>query len=225
MIILTDLSEVLVRGVYGVEDLVDIYYGEEIRERFLERRQETNPFFCELMRGHMDENTFWKIFMEHYEWPFTVAEIKKLLTMNFFITIPDTLEVYERIVSYPCTTDYNAKIVDGRPDIWIVSDHIYERRDEIKNLHPEVFELSQHEIWSYQCGILKSDAGFFQHLLYATKLRPEEVIFVDDYSKNVYAARNAGIESILFSDAKRLEEELRELGFRFGTRFRETEMC
>ena len=216
MIILTDLSEVLISGVYGVDELIMQKYGEQVAEAFLDRCEETKPFFFELMRGHFRERQFWEIFMEEGYWPFSLEEIEDFLSQNFMQEVPGTLDVYKRIIEYPETTKPGARILQGRPEIWIVSDHIAERREEIELYHPEEFRIASRKLWSYGFGLVKEDRGFFERLLYNNRKKPEEVIFVDDMIINLYSASRAGIASIAFIDANHLQREMEEYGFKFA---------
>lgn len=213
MIILSDLSEVLIRGVYGIHEYIQKRYGAEVSGFYLERCKKTKGSFYELMRGHYTETQFWDIFLDNRQWPFGVDDIKKMVSRNFAKTIPGTLEVYQNIIAYPDTTRPFAKIVHGRPEIWIVSDHIIERRAELEMLHPEVFQLASRLFWSYDFGITKCDVGFFERLMHDTGLLPEEVIFIDDALENLIGANDAGITSIGFTDAKNLESDLKDYGF------------
>lgn len=218
MIILTDLSEVLIRGFYGIETLVEESYGEEIAERFAERRRRCNPYFVELMRGHLTENQYWEIFLRDYDWPFGAAEAKLILTFNLALGYSrSAMSVYKRIIEYPETTLSDSKRISGRPEFWIISDHIAERKDEIESMHSDIFKFATKTIWSFDCGIVKSDNGFFHQLLYKYGLDRGELILVDDLVNNIWSASSTGIAGILYHRPKQLEEEMRSLGFRFGS--------
>ena len=217
MLILTDLSEVLIRGVYGVDELIGQSYGPEVAEKFLERAQSLNPVFIELLRGHLTENEYWEIFFEDHQFPFDALVAKDFLSKNFSYSIPGTIELYKSIIEYPESLDRDAEIISGTPEFWIVSDHIREREQELKIIHPDVFELATKEIWSYDYGIIKQDKGFFERLLRENQLNPNEVIFIDDLYTNIWHATDTLEECIEFKGAQRLEKTLRRLGFKFKT--------
>ena len=218
MVILTDLSEVLIKGVFGAEKYVKEYYGAKVAKRYLNRRREINTIFCELLRGHISENIYWEVFLQQGKWPFGVEELKRFISLNIAEDIPGTLDVYQRIISYPDTLTLTKKIneISGRPEIWLVSDHISEREEELEYLHPEIFTLTSRQIWSFDYSTLKGDPGFFEYLLSCYRLSPEEVLLVDDLEINTEAAHRAGIKSILFKNAEQLESRLRRLGFDFA---------
>lgn len=221
MILFTDLSEVLIRGIYGIEDRIDHVYDTDAAIRFAERKHEMLEQFEYLMRGCMTENQFWQKFLECDKWPFGVTEIKALLSQHFVETIPGTIKVYSSITSYPdhCESKKHKSIPmgrnEGQPEIWLVSDHIAERQEELEYLHPDVFNLVSRRIWSYDEVALKKDVAFFHRLLKKNDLKSDEVIFIDDYPDNTAAASKAGITSIWFRNSWQLKHQLVKYGFRF----------
>lgn len=216
MIVFTDLSEVLIKGIYGTEKLIEDRYGKKVAKRFLKRRNDMNDIFCEVMRGHIPEDVYWQVFIHDEEWPFDVDGLKSLWSMNLAETIPDTISVYQRIIGYPYSFKGRHFHIVGRPEFWLVSDHVAEREEELWYLHPEIFSLISRKIWSFEQSKLKSDKDFFSELLRNYKIDKDEVLFIDDMTINVLAADKAGIKSILFTNAKQLEEDLESLGFAFA---------
>ena len=218
MIILTDLSEVLIRGVYGAEEFVKKYYGPKVAKRYLNRRREINTIFYELLRGHITEDIYWEVFLQKGNWPFNVEGLERIISFNLAEVVPGTLDVYQRIIGYPdiLTLTKSHTDVAGRPEIWLVSDHISEREEELEYLHPEIFALTSRQIWSFKYSRLKSDIGFFEDLLSSYHLSAEEVLLVDDLMINIESASNAGIKTILFKDAEQLESRLSRHGFVFA---------
>lgn len=217
MIILTDLSEVLIRGVYGIDEKIEEIYGKEVGDEFAIRRQQTEALFYVLMRGKITEDKFWKeVLDDSCDWPFGINEVKEFISDNMKQVIPGTLDVFKRIIEYPKTTGYIPKRIKGQPEIWLVSDHIRERREEIEALHPEIFELTSKQCWSFDYDMIKRDVGYFEYLLYSNNLQPNEVILIDDQLRNACHAHRAGINDIVFEDAAKLERDLRKCNFRFA---------
>lgn len=217
MVILTDLSEVLCRGVYGTDRLVRKAYGKKMSEQFLNRYDEVEAEFIELMRGHLTEDEFWDIFFKEDIWPFGAEATKSWISANFADRMPNALSVYRRIAEYPDYISSSSTRRKGRPEIWIVSDHIAERKAELEAIHPEIFKLVSKCIWSYDYGLIKRDRGFFHRLLRENKLEPDEAIFIDDQLANIWSAQSAGIEGISFFGPVQLERDLRSYGFRFNS--------
>jgi HAD superfamily hydrolase (TIGR01509 family) len=60
----------------------------------------------------------------------------------------------------------------------------------------------------------KPDAAIFRHTLEILGLadRPKSAFFVDDMQENVDAARELGLNGILFTGLEQLHEDVRRLG-------------
>lgn len=58
-------------------------------------------------------------------------------------------------------------------------------------------------------GMRKPDLCFFKFVLDEIKAQPSSVVFVDDRSENVLAARSLGINGIVFDDVQRVRQSLR----------------
>ena len=218
MIILTDLSEVLIHGMYGMEEIVSERHGICTAEKFIKRKNEPEmeKDFSNLLRGLITEEAYWKSFLSEDYWPFNFKDAEAMLGENLARPrIRGVLEVYKSIKFYPENVgNYSKK--KGKPEIWIVSDHIRERLHEIHTLHKDVFEIANKEIWSCEVNKIKSDNRFFNTVLEQNGLKPEEVVFIDDLGINVSCARGIGITSINFLDSEQLKNELINLGFTFS---------
>ena len=150
------------------------------------------------------------------DWPFEPDELQEVLSINMIEIIPDTISVYQRIIGYPDSINNDSDLVKGRPEIWLVSDHIAERAGEIEYLHQDVFDLTSRQIWSFKRRQIKSDPSFFPELIADYRLVPEEIVFIDDLQENLDSAASTGITGIKFENAEQLEAELSALGFLFA---------
>lgn len=77
---------------------------------------------------------------------------------------------------------------------------------------PEVFALFEDVIVSGAEGVAKPDREIFKILARRLGHRLKGVLYVDDDTRNVDAARSAGMDAVLFSDAATLREDLRGRG-------------
>lgn len=223
-VILTDLSDVLTNGMVGTEyrlahrlftqpgDKVDFV------ARFLQRREETNDQFMDLMRGRMNEDAYWHLFLASGDWPVSLEEIKAAFAENLRGKIPETLDVYRRITQHPDLPGLpQSCFIQGAPEFYLVSDHIAERVEELKANHPEVFDLVTDVYWSCELGMVKADPECFRHILDDLCVDPSETLFIDDMQVNVAMAAHTGIPSVHFRNAWQLEETLRDTyGFTFA---------
>lgn len=215
MVIFSDLSDVLIEGIGKASQIVVERFGKEVGERYWKHLHESRGDFREALCGNISEAEFCRRFASNGDWPFEASDIQEILNQSFRKKIPGTIELYQDIVAYPESL-LGSTIVDGRPEIYIVSDHIKERVVEIENDHPDIFELAAGQFWSCDIGKIKQDEGFFLDLLEELGLDARDVIFVDDNNLNIEAAAKIGIVGIQFEDAKQLKSELKKYGFRFG---------
>lgn len=72
----------------------------------------------------------------------------------------------------------------------------------------DAFEM---QIFSAEVGLRKPDPQIFQHVLDLLGADPEEVVFVDDFSENILAARKLGLRTIQFKNAQQARNDLEAL--------------
>ena len=61
-------------------------------------------------------------------------------------------------------------------------------------------------------GVIKPDPEIFRRLIERFNLKPEATLFVDDSQRNVDAARQFGIQAVLFRSPREFEQLLSEVG-------------
>lgn len=212
MIIVTDLSDVLVKGINEVADRITADHGWEIGQQCQAHFHEVHDGFDELMRGWLTLDEFCEHFVSTHSLPFSKEYLKRVFLESFHERVAGTFEVYKSINYVPMQRDASAP-----PRIYLASDHIKELVPTIKEALPEIFEMFSGEFWSYEMGKLKRDSGFFEETLYKLKVCPKQIVLVDDNKANIDAASRVGIRGILFKDACKLKEELCNLGFGFSS--------
>ena len=84
---------------------------------------------------------------------------------------------------------------------WARSAELSEQGRPLDDYFDEIFA-------SYELGVVKPDARFFEHVLEATGSRPEETVFVDDGPHNVEAAKALGIHTLCPANGEDWREEL-----------------
>lgn len=218
MKILSDLSEVLIAGIQGTDDIIARDYGHEVAAYYMGRAQIVHPAFHALLWDDIDEDTYWRIFLSEGKWPFDIKQLKDAFTENLCRTIPGTLELYQSIRSHPRSfKESDAGIIEaGPPRVIILSDHIKSRIDLLYDLHPDVFEWADYTFFTCNFGHIKSDAGFFENFLKMAHLDPDELIFIDDIASNITSAYKAGIVGLQFKDAATLKQNLAYYDFEFA---------
>jgi putative hydrolase of the HAD superfamily len=79
--------------------------------------------------------------------------------------------------------------------------------------------LFDREFYSCRVGHAKPDAAYFEHILAALALAPDQALFIDDVEPNVISARQVGIPSVHFAanaGAEVLSGHLAAHGIRVG---------
>ena len=71
---------------------------------------------------------------------------------------------------------------------------------EREQAHYQFEEICDFIIYSHEVGLEKPDRRIYQLTWERLKLRPKEIIFVDDVEENIEAAQRLGIHGILFKD-------------------------
>ncbi|MBR2994810.1 hypothetical protein IKF32_02765 [Candidatus Saccharibacteria bacterium] len=216
MIIFTNLSDVLIKGVKETKQFVKNRYGQKMGEAYEKRLCETNSEFAQLLRGRMSEDAYWHVVLGDEKWPFGIHDIKKILSAALRDSTPGAMSVMQSITAHPthlpaCT----AEIVQGSPEIYLVSDHIMERMEEIKSYHPKIFNACNRSFWSCEMSEIAADDRFFKDILKITDLQPNEAIYIDTNPLNTTAAVLSGIASIIYTTPHRLKKSLMEYSFSF----------
>lgn len=84
--------------------------------------------------------------------------------------------------------------------------------NHVKRRFPAIFRRFKRTFPSHVMGHRKPDPKIFWKVLKMTKLRPEEVIFIDDMPPFVESARRLGMHAIRFRSNAHLKKELRNFG-------------
>ena len=139
---------------------------------------------------------FWQGFAEELGIDEDCEELKKI-SLSYNKIIPGTIEVYKEL--------------KGKYKLAILSNNATEWVEDIRKIIPidDVFDLI---LFSNEVKMKKPDAEFFNLCSEKLGLKPEECVFVDDQNNNISAAQELGFNTIQFTDAEQLKEELNKLG-------------
>lgn len=192
--IIFDLSEVIISGYHGVENIIE-QNSNISAEEFLKRKKETTNIFLDAMRGKYSEDEYIKALIENTNWNVNKEIIKKCVRQNLDTKIDGTTPIIESLKE-----KYN---------LILLSDHIKEWVEYILNANKDL-EVFRHKYFSYEYGMLKEDEGTFKYILEKEEILPSETIFIDDNKDNIKMANKEGIQGILFQNAKQLEYELKK---------------
>lgn len=193
--IIFDLSEVIISGYHGAENIIEQNTNIS-SEEFLKRRKEVENIFLDTMRGKYTEDEYIEALIENTNWNINREIIKKSVRQNLNIQVEGTMKVVEKLKK-----KYN---------LILLSDHIKEWAEYILGTNKEL-EVFKHKYFSYEYGMLKEDEGTFKYILEKEDILASETIFIDDNKNNVKMANREGIQGIIFENAKQLENELKKL--------------
>ena len=204
MVLFVDLSEVILRGFYKTDILFGKRFGFNAGKIYESRHNERMDLLLDLFRGKMTEEEYWWRFREGQAVlnGISISDYEEILGRNMLLPIDGSLELFEEISKNR-----------GKYDItkmYLVSDNVKERISYIKENRWKVWDLFDSHIFSCNLGMIKQDEGFFEKVLTMTNTNPEDVVYIDDWQKNLDAAQKAGIkETIKFVTAKDLRDELK----------------
>ena len=93
--ILTDLSDVLIGGMIGLDDVISNKYGESFGNEFSIRFASTYSVFNDLMRGRISEEEYWGCLYSDGLWSDTlsITDMKNLFALNMKKTKPLNLSI------------------------------------------------------------------------------------------------------------------------------------
>lgn len=194
--IIFDLSEVYLRGMYGIEEKISHISGAEIPLDYIHLQQEAKDFFY----GKISENEFWQRLITRHNWKIDIPTLKKLVRSQM-TEIGGTREIMEKLHD----KGYKLGLLSIHGKEWV--EHVESKFDYHKLFHSKIY--------SFEVGVGKPDPKAFELILEKLGSKPEECLFVDDYEVNTKAARDLGIATILFENAKQLKNDLILMGIKF----------
>jgi putative hydrolase of the HAD superfamily len=78
----------------------------------------------------------------------------------------------------------------------------------------DCFGWFEHRAWSGRLGAAKPERGIFDHVQAALSAEdPSRLLFIDDHTGNIDAARRLGWNALHFRSSAQVEDELRALGW------------
>lgn len=122
---------------------------------------------------------------------------------------PDWMEVYT--VKEETERELYDWVHEKGLKIYILSNYAADGFTYISNKYPFFKKSSGHVVSAFE-KCMKPDPEIYRILLERFNLKPEECVFIDDFPKNIEAARKAGMNGIVFTDVKSAKEGLLKLG-------------
>ncbi len=189
--IIFDLSEVYLRGMFGIEEKISKEIKSLVPSDFIYKSKAAEEFFY----GKITENEFWNRLITKNNWPIT-TEVLKNMVREQMTEIEGTRIIMEEL--YKKGYKMGLLSIHGRE--WV--DHLEKRFDYHRLFHSRMY--------SFEVGVAKPDPKAFELILEALNAKPSDCLFIDDYDVNIHAAKELGISTILFENARQLKESLRD---------------
>ena len=101
------------------------------------------------------------------------------------------------------------KSLSRRYPLYVISNTNALHFNYVRRRFPGIFRCFKRTFPSHRMGHRKPDPKIFWKVLKTTKLRPEEVVFIDDMPAFVESARRLGMNAVQFRSNARLKKELR----------------
>ena len=199
--IIFDLSEVIISGYRGIEEVVlESQYGTFENQKLLENEADLdsireNETFLNLLRGKLTEEEYLNHILKNKNWNVSVEQLKTVIRSNLNKPIPGTMEIVKQLKA------------EGKYQLILLSDHAREWMEYIEEKNKDL-EIFDKKIFSYDIGAVKSDKQTFKIVLEQTGIVADETLFIDDYEKNVKNAEAVGIHGIVFENADQLRKTL-----------------
>lgn len=187
-----DVSEVLIRGFLGVEQvltpLLRVSEGRIVRAF-------GGDMLMALCKGQMTEDEYWTSVLTAHQWDLPIEDGKRYLRENFHQEIPGMVEVVTAL-----SESYR---------LVILSDHAREWVEYILEYH-HFLRLFSLKLFSYELGSVKSEPETFETALRRIGAPPEACLFIDDNQVNIATAKMTGLYGVHFTHTAAFVEQLRQ---------------
>lgn len=124
----------------------------------------------------------------------------------------DIAKIYEYsdkfIEMYEYTPGWIRELKERGCKVYVLSNWSRPAYEANKDNHMSFLKEMDGGILSFREGIIKPDRAIYQLLCDRYKVNPGEAVFLDDNAANIEAAREFGLNAILFKNYEQAKEEL-----------------
>ncbi|MCX6791614.1 MAG: hypothetical protein NT149_01080 [Candidatus Gottesmanbacteria bacterium] len=184
---------------YTNAELERILYGHAPGAKRWEKLGEETKLFEEYHLGILTSEEFYRRIKEQLEFSdlFTFEQFKKFWPARFgrnddVIRMLPHLKRHQRYM----LSDTNA--MDSS---WLMA------------AYPDIFLQFDKNFFSFETKTDKYGVEAWHNIITYSKLPPEAHVFIDDHEGHVERAKKLGFKGIVFTDAKKLWEDLEKLGY------------
>lgn len=194
-VLIFDLSEVLVGGLFGVVEPLAGRLGvdsEEVMDGL------GGAAWLAFMEGVITEREYWRAVLVRTSWPVAADELAALARRSFVQEVPGMSELVGRL---------------RHRQLCLLSDHGRDWMRFIVRSHP-FLSCFERRFLSFEMGRTKRRPETFRWVVAELGCEAGECLFIDDLATNVERARQEGLAAIHFRSADQLTHRLSELGIR-----------
>lgn len=193
--IVFDIGNVLV-GFIWEEFYRSFGYSEEIFEKLADATVRS-PFWNEMDRGRLSDDELIEGFIKND--PSIEREIREALK-----------NVKGMILRYDYAVPWIKELKEKGYHVYVISNFAHKAHMDCIEALDFLNEIDG-GILSYQVKLIKPAPEIYRLLCSKYDLKAEECVFIDDLPKNVEAARNEGMQGIVFQTLEQAREELEAL--------------
>lgn len=187
--IIFDLSDVLIKGLEGVEYSLAAYLKLPIEQVFNQLFQFD---YREFWLGHITEGELFAKLIAKYGWNISPKELRRIIYDNF-----REISGTRNLISDLKLT-HTLILLSVNPREWA---EYFEKKYNYENLF-------HHVHYSYEIGYTKREPQSFLFILEKYQLDPKDVLLIDDSTRNINVARSVGMDGIKFISATQMRNEL-----------------
>jgi len=127
-------------------------------------------------------------------------------------TIVQLEQAFSCIIQQPVEgmTDIVKRVSDKHQTALVSNTNEIHYRLSLKKF--EGLKILQKHYLSYQLRVMKPASGFYDAIIKDQGILPSKMLFIDDITENVKAAKSAGMQAIQFEITKQLETDLKKIG-------------
>lgn len=188
--IIFDLSDVLIQGLTGIEDVLQHALPCPKAHILPQLRSDV---LIDYLLGYSSEDEYLRRVQTTYKWPVTVEFLKTSIRAQFDTPVPGMPELLKTVsLHYP---------------IYLLSDHGREWIQYIEQIHP-FLQLFTARFYSFDLQKRKTDPALYAEVLNQIGVRPEECLFIDDRLRVIEVATDAGLRCLQFQNSQQLSHTL-----------------
>ncbi|HUR82035.1 MAG TPA: HAD family phosphatase [Thermoanaerobaculia bacterium] len=194
---LFDLGNCLIKLAYE-RVIADICRNASVdRDELIEILEQPGGY-RDMERGAITFREFYDFLCDKAGYRGTTLDLRRVWSDFFDGTVPGSEGLLERV-----REKYRVAFLSNSNEV---------HAEVIPRRYASLFRRDDRFIFSHRFRVAKPDPEIFRRALEVIGALPQHVIFVDDLSENVQAARSIGIQSFQFVSAQQLQRELVEDG-------------